>query len=300
MERSRTIGKTKVQSIACFALAVFFTLFYLGSTTSRVRADMGPKPSITVNIQNPPSGTYYVALLSKKQGVMNLEDLYREKRETCPEDVLETLAAYNEDGFSLYLDPVGENILSSAENRSSFRFWYMVPTTFKVAIVTEDLQVITSPVITKTTYNSVCTYDISANTITEKPFTAESLQRYFYAAGWCLLATLVVEFIVMLCFRLMKIKNFLHFLLINLITQILLNSVLLGTGGLRVSDELQFIIWAITEILIIVIEALYYKSKLKNKEGDPCPTRGIAFGITANIVSLLCETPFLLLMFIYA
>lgn len=292
--------RSREKNVVCFILFLLVVCLCLGCITSPVMADMGPKPSITVNIQNPPSGTYYVALLSKKQGVMNLEDLYREKRETCPEEVLETLAAYNEDGFSLYLEPVGNNILSSAENGSSFRFWYMVPTTFKVAIVTEDLQVITSPVITRNNFNSVCTYDVAGNTITEKPFSKYSMLKYCDSALHCLLITLVVEFVVMLCFRLMSLKNFLHFLLINLITQILLNAVLLGTNGLRFSSGWQFGMWVIAEIGIIVIEALYYKGKLKNKEGDPCPTRGIAFGITANIVSVLCEIPFLILMFVYA
>ena len=299
MERSRIFRRTDGKSIACLVLAAFFTLFYLAVNTSRVRADIGPKPSITVNIQNPPSGTYYAALLSKERGVTNLEEVCKNNHETCPKEVLETLAAYSEDGFSLYLEPVGINILSS-ENGSSFRFWYMVPTTFKVAIVTEDLQVITSPVITRNNFNSVCTYDVAGNTITEKPFSKYSMLKYCDSALHCLLITLVVEFIVMLCFRLMSLKNFLHFLLINLITQILLNAVLLGTNGLRFSSGWQFGMWVIAEIGIIVIEALYYKSKLKNKEGDPCPSRGIAFGITANIVSVLCEIPFLILMFVYA
>ena len=79
--------RSREKNVVCFILFLLVVCLCLGCITSPVMADMGPKPSITVNIQNPPSGTYYVALLSKKQGVMNLEDLYREKRETCPESL---------------------------------------------------------------------------------------------------------------------------------------------------------------------------------------------------------------------
>ncbi|MBR4483836.1 MAG: hypothetical protein IKO97_01405, partial [Erysipelotrichaceae bacterium] len=47
---------------------LIITVFFITGLASRpVYADMGPKPSVTINISNPPEGTYYVTLLGLEE-----------------------------------------------------------------------------------------------------------------------------------------------------------------------------------------------------------------------------------------
>ena len=51
-------------SSALWICALFAMMCLLGF--SRItRADMGPKPNIRIDVENPPSGDYYIALLSR-------------------------------------------------------------------------------------------------------------------------------------------------------------------------------------------------------------------------------------------
>lgn len=280
-------------------LSLLIILFCLLGMTKPVMADTGPKPTLDIYLENAPSGDYYVALISE-EGVKHFAEDSKArcvKEGKIPQDIVDFLFAYNVNGYTLFCEPVGDDIIYSGkavENR--FHFYYMVPRTFKVIVVTSDMEVFISPVITRLNFYSECVYDVNAGTIQEKAYEFKNFTGFLYVAGFCLLATLFVEWIVLCCFRLMRGKNFLHFLLINLLTQILLNLGLLGMNQLRLSAVWFMVLWLILEILIIVIEALYYRNKLKNKDDEIKRVRNIAYAITANIISILIEIPLLLLL----
>lgn len=117
---------------------------------------------------------------------------------------------------------------------------------------------------------------------------------YLKMAGIGLVITLVTEAVIMLCFRLPLRKNFKPFLTVNLITQLIMDIVLIWVD-ITFGDKLGIgiTVLVIAEALIILIEALTYRDRLSLKNGNVMTNRNTAYAITANIVSFLIEIPVL-------
>ena len=106
----------------------------------------------------------------------------------------------------------------------------------------------------------------------------------------CFVLTVAMEAFVMLMFSLIYHKNFNHLLIINVITQILLNVVTILTLKMHLGGgRMNLIGWLATEIAIIIIESVYYCKRLKHKDGEINSVRNVIYGVVANIFSLLFE-----------
>ena len=287
------INKKKPLSRALLLIltvAVVFSLSYVP-----VFADVGPKPSITITIKNPPAETYYVALIYKHEPSHwfdGQDELNNEEQE-----IREYFENYYVDGYSLFESPVGYNIKRS-NSEGKYEFYYMVPDTFKVLIVTSDGKEYVSNEITTIAFDAECVYDVSAGVLRENVITVRNVAKVSIRFFICFVLTVAMEAFAMLIFSLTYHKNFDHLLIINLITQILLNVVTIVTLKTNMG-QLMMIIWLATEIAIIIIEAAYYCKRLQHKDGDCHPVRNVIYGVTANILSLLIEVPvFLVISFI--
>ena len=146
--------------IAALLVAFIFVAFF----SRIVMADTGPKRSIDVKIINAPAEPYFVALVMPTEYVADINDKHR--YDHIPEDhdwIREIFYEYNEDGFRLFTYAGGTNSIKYSEYPGDFykgentiSYGYMVPSTFKVMIVTESGEVTVSNEITAPEAEIVC------------------------------------------------------------------------------------------------------------------------------------------------
>lgn len=241
-----------------------------------VSADVGPKPSIKVRIKNPPDTTYHVALLTYLS------------REPSQEEMERIYGKYHDNGYYLFRSPVGRNIQDSNES-GIYRFHYMVPSEFKVIVVTDDGKIyVSNNEIARKAFHTECTFDIQTGVLKEDFITGYNVKRYAVSAAVCFIVTIASEMIALLWFRLSFKKCLKHFFLINIITQVFLNVVTIFINNIWV--------WAAAEVVIITVESLYYRKRLITRNGELFPKRNVCYGIVANLFSLFQELPLLLIV----
>lgn len=247
------------------------------------RADIGPKPSISLTLKNAP-GDYYVGLLVDKESYgkadVSLDDeLSREEF-----NALSTLTGYDKDGW-IYWDgnPVTSTRFRSRETHK-YDFTYMVPSTFRVIVVSLDGQTYISDEIKTKKYNAECIYDLESGQIKENVFAGT--ENYLIFVVVCYLATLFFEGIALIIFDLFNKKNLKYFLIANTITQMMLNAVIIYMDY-KGMDLLLVLIWPVAEIIIIITESLIYRKRLQKKDGEISTKRNIGYAVFANIFSIV-------------
>lgn len=263
------------------AVALFFVLgFYVP-----VSADIGPKPSIKITVMNPPEGGYYVALLSQKGGLST--DIAERELKPEEKDIALYFAEYNQDGYSVFISPVGQNIQKN-NSEGIYIFHYMVPENFKVLLLTADGKEYVSNPINKSSFHADCTFDAGSGILKEQIYTNYNVLKTLISIFICFTVTVLTEMLVLPMFALPFKKNLKHIWFINIVTQIFLNAVILFSSNI--------LIWAAAEILIIITESLYYRKRLINRKGENNKGRNIVYAVAANLFSLIHELPVVLLV----
>ncbi len=261
------------------SIFLMMTAFLMSSFPSH--ADIGPKPSISLEIKNAPND-YYVGLLVDRDGyINNLE----------PDDELnvdelkafETLTGYEEDGWRLFTDNPVTSVYFKSNDEHKYDFTYMVPSTFKIIVVSYDGQVYVSNEIKREKFNAECTYDIESGELKENVLAGAG--GYVLFAVICYLATIILEGLALLIFGLFNKKNIPCFIGANTITQLFLNAVIIYLhyhGG----QLFMIFVVPVAEILIMIIEGLIYRKRLVNKNDEVNTKKNFFFGIFANIFSI--------------
>ena len=267
----------------------------ISTLSQTVHADMGPKQSIKVYLKNLPSEPYYVALLMP--GKLPPDPYSRYRYVKIPEEdeiVKDILFNYEEDGFVLFSYGGGSTSIESSDkikDTNTISYGYMVPSTFKVIVVTKSGEVTVSNEITARAFHSECEYDYSKNTLTEVNYASNfsknlAIESFFFCG-----ATLFIEGIVLLCFGLFRKKNLLRFFIANLITQTLLYGFNVTCWLIDPLRKSYLLFWLAVEALITVIELFIYLKKLVRKDGTFSVKRNIAYAITANFISAFIDIP---------
>ncbi len=270
MEKEKRFGK-----VIAFLCAVLVLLLLPASTAL---ADMGPKPEILVKVINPPEGEYYLDLLTRDENTyMRLE------LEGYDQEKLKLLDGYEVDGWKPGLvkgtpAPMwGELTGVKTEEGMEHHFGYMgVPDDFKLIIVTPDNKLIVSEEIHRTTLKTVLTYDYNQNTIVLENSALAFIKQFF---GTCT-ATFIIEGILLLVFGFSLKKNWVAFLLINLVTQIALTltiGVLFQKEGLLTASMVFYPV----EFIIIMIESLFFALFLK----EHSRRRRVLYAVFSNVLS---------------
>lgn len=289
-------GRNVLRNTLIFFLAA---LICVVSIRSFVRADSGPKASINITIGNPPSGTYYVALLENRDSRPAVND--RSYTGVADDDhrIADMLYEYEEDGFCLYCYGGGVSSLTSSERMGVpdfINYHYMVPSTFKVVIVTPDGNMKVSNAVTRKAFDAEFIYDYAGNTLTEVNVYNNYIPRLLAESAICLGITLILEGLLLLCFGLFRLKNLIPFVIINLVTQALLFGFNAGARYWEPVFPYYFWMWLGMEFIILVIELLWYRNKLRTKKDKVSPLRNSLYCITANVVSACIDIPVLIIV----
>lgn len=275
----------KLRSFFCclFVLAVFLPL--------NVHADMGPKPSVQVDLHQLPESPCYVTLLSQEKSTGPysvstdpvLRDSWLIERDPQPE-----LAQKAWQAFRDYQDPDEFYFIeyfSRCEDGQEFAWTYYPPQTFKVLVwLPESNQFLCSEVLDRYAFDSYFTA-IAADS--GEPLAIHKSYRYkteLLSLAVRIAATLVLELLIALLFRLHG-KALRCILWTNLVTQILLN-LALNLINYR-CGPLAFIfhyIWM--ELAVLLLEALLYKFAFP-RCGEERPRVWLGYAAAANILSFV-------------
>lgn len=270
-------------------------LLCISSLSRLVLADMGPKRSIAVTIKNPPSEPYYVALLMPGNRPSDPDSYYRYVHvRDEDENIKDIFFNYEEDGFVLFSYAGGSCSIEYSEDMrkaDSVEYNYMVPSTFKVIVVTKSGDVTVSDEITAKAFHAEFEFDYSKNTLNEEKLDSMYSKNLAIESLVFCGITLFVEGIILLCFGLFRKKNIIRFLVANLITQTLLFGFNLSSVFVESIWMNYPIAWLIVEALITVIELLIYCKSLVRKDGTVSVKRNIFYAILANVISAFIDIP---------
>lgn len=261
-----------------------------------VFADMGPKPMVTLRLQNPPEGTYYLDILISG-GEKNVS-LSEEDRAALDPDMLAVLENFSgPDGHpglaagtsvplfgELTGTPDGDDMIHVFS-------YFGVPDRFRFIVVTEDLNVTVSDWVSRDVLQVHATWDFASGKVSQP----SRIWAYLIQLLGTLLPTLLIEGLLLWLFRFPLKENWLVFLLTNLGTQLGL-FVVLGISTARNSYLSYYFGLVPAELIILIIELCIYLPLLRGRQ------KGwrIAYAITANLASciagfFLAEPLFLLI-----
>lgn len=257
-------------------LSMLLSLLLLPATAAR--ADIGPKPEVTVKILNPPEGVYYLDLLTKAESHFQRLDL-----STYDPVKIKLLEGYQKDGWKPGLvmgtpAPMwGDLVGVKTEEGMEHHFGYIgVPDEFKLIIVTPENKIVVSDIIKRKSLKTIVTYDYVKNTQSiETPFLAY-LKQFLGTYS----STLLIEGILLLVFGFSLRSNIVLFLTVNLATQLLLTATI-GVLFVKTGIMVATIAFFPMEILIITTECLLYATLLK----EYGKLRRVAYAVTANVLS---------------
>ena len=188
--------------------------------TVPVFADFGPKPQLTVRVENAPEELYYLDILAEGDASRYSEGtvggLEEDELAALDPELLENLISSIPQGWYGCLTQgrlVGGSIVSDDD---VFQFGYLgVPDICRILIVTKSGETFLSEPFDRQVLQSSAAVDWAAKTVKTPPvflgYAAQFLATF--------LPTLAIEGILLLLFRLWSRRNALVFLGVNLVTQ---------------------------------------------------------------------------------
>ncbi len=279
---------------------VYALLTSLALTTFAL-ADFGPKPQLTVRVENAPQELYYLDLLAK--GDWDAEDTdsddgiersYYGKEDTLDPDLLALLrenvpegwhacVAQGTTGAPIYSELYAESTDASGNDLHIFAY-HGVPSTYRIILVTQSGKVWLSDVLERRVLQSSVTVhwaDDAENTTVTVPSTVTGYLLQFLAT---LVPTLLIEGILLLLFQYSWKRNWKTFLLVNMLTQGLLavasSSVTAHSG---VSAWYLFCFFLPAELVVMLVEVFLYSGRgllTGHSKG-----RAALYAVTANFAS---------------
>lgn len=196
-------------------------LFLLAAAllTVPVFADFGPKPQLTVRVENAPEELYYLDILAEGPPSPYAEGssggLPKEERTALDQALLAALTAAVPEGWHCCVVQdtlIWGNIVSDED---LFQFGYGLPDVCRVLIVTKSGETFLSEPFDRQVLQSSATVDWGLKTVKTPPlwkgYAAQFLATF--------LPTLAIEGLLFLLFRLWSRRNALVFLGVNLVTQ---------------------------------------------------------------------------------
>lgn len=256
-------------------------------------ADVGPKPSLEIIVEGMENDKYWLDLLVTVESDHTWFDITDKELEE-----VRKLADYkDEEGFHPALlsgtkVPLFGELkgVKNPDNTYSHKFSYMgTPEVFKIAILTEDNTLIISDSIQRKQFNSVVKFNLNDEVLqgdivlsAGEAKELSPIKEISVAFIGRLIMTLLIEIGIALLFG-FTMKNSGKILLkTNIFTQVLLNIAIIGIN-ISYGMLAALLVFLLMEILIIIFETIIYAKYLTEKSLG----RRIAYGIVANIISLM-------------
>lgn len=258
-------------------IALSLLLFLGFGSGIRVRADIGPKPSVIVRITGLDDEKYTATLVAKNPTGPYYD--YEEWLERGEGDYHPIMEYVDADGYKW----VGMHW--ELEGNAEFSWSYHPPREFKIVLLMEDGTVYTSQVLKRYAFRSYFETDLRKAEEAGEVWLLDVEKNYPYWVEMLsfflrLAATLLIEMGLLFLFGYRLKKSIKLVLLMNLLTQVALNV------ALNIADYFEgflvgLILLVLLEFLVVVVETICYGFFLREKEA----WRAVIFGIVANLAS---------------
>lgn len=269
--------------------------------TTFVFADSGPKPQLTVRVENAPQEPYYLDLLAEgdwnESGESSNDGVdwsYHGKEDTLDPALLTSLrdnvpagwhacVAQGTTGAPMWGELYAEGTDAFGNDLHVFGY-HGVPSTYRIILVTESGKVWISDTLERKVLQSSVTVhwsDDTEHTTVTVPSTVTGFLLQFLAT---LVPTLLIEGILLLLFQYSWKQNWKAFLLVNLVTQGVLaaaSSVLNLQNGAALWNYFLFLLPM--EAVVLLIELYLYAGRgllTGHSKG-----RAALYAVTANFAS---------------
>ena len=289
----------KRAALRAFVCALLASL----ALTTFAFADSGPKPQLTVRVENAPQELYYLDLLAEGDwgeedgnSIDGIDWNYDGKEDTLDPDLLALLrenvpagwhacVAQGTTGAPMWGELYAEG--TDASGNALHWFGYVgVPSTYRIILVTESGKVWVSDILNRRVLQSSVTVNWSDDTSAVTVSVPSTIPGYLLQLVATLVPTLLIEGIILLLFQYSWKQNWKAFLLVNLITQGLLaiaSSVYAIQSGPNMFSYLIFFLPA--ELFILIAEAYLYAGRGMLKGHSK--KRAAAYAVTANLISAI-------------
>ena len=273
-----------MKKIFVIIAAVFFLS---GLFTRPVSADMGPKPSVTITISDPPEGHYYVTLLGNEEhgpwGFVNEENM---EADVSGEEETEAYKAFltyeDEEGYRLL------NYVSECSEDHEFKWSYYPPENFKIAIYSvKDQSLKISQAINREAFEAY--YDVNfKNDMSVSEDTRLGRRIALFAIR--VIVTIGVELLLGVILGYRSKSEIRTIIITNLITQVTLN-LFMSLIDYSTGAYAWLIFFPIGELIVLVIEMIVYLIKFKGQN----KFKTVLYSMFANGLTLYLS--FISLMF---
>lgn len=273
-----------------YILIIICIIAFIFGRETLVQADMGPKPKLKIIVKNAPKEEYYLDLLVDYSLDNNYIWLQEEEYDS---EKLQILRNYRDGDWRAgkvtgTRGPLTGELIGKSDGKKMIHdFSYVgVPDKFRIIMLTQDNEIITSDVIKNKAFNSVVYYDYATNKVTKRSLIVNYIMPFLFTC----ISTLIIEGIILLLFGFNFKENFKAFLIINIVTQLFLYCVLLFAAHINgISGVLLAYIPA--EICIFIAETILFLKYFTLQKRK----RIIAYTLTANIISFFSGVVFMLL-----
>ena len=239
-------------------------------------ADTGPKPSIDVKIKNLKTKNYIIDLFVYDKEMAKKDEgpaVFRDPGLT--EEEIQELYKLNYDGWISASTRAGLIIFSdckgNAKHENGFGY-FGTPKVYKIVIINKDTgEVKISKKIVRKEFNSEVTVDYKDMKVVE---TNINIIKTIIIMSISLILTIVIELLIALLF---KTGNYITIAITNLISNVLLQALLL----IFISNYIP--VFIIGEVLVIGAELLVYLLSFKKLS----KAKVITYTLVANLATLL-------------
>lgn len=267
-------------------------------------ADMGPKPLLTIRVENAPQEPYYLDILA--QGEFSDRDYNgitwnydEEERAALDQDLLDALrdavpegwhacTAEGFDGAPTWGELYAETWTEDGAPLHSFGY-VGLPQTYRVLIVTQSGDIWLSDPAERVSLQCTAAVDYAAGTVSEAQMlrsgqvVATPAWRAYAAELLCtLIPTLIVEGVLLALFGFAKSRrNWIAFFAVNLVTQL---GVFLSLGVTAVREGVglgYFLLLIVVELVVLAAETAAFPRLLTGRTRS----RAAAYAVTANLCS---------------
>ncbi len=273
-----------------FFMALLICLLLPILLAQPVFADMGPKPMITIRVENPPDGTYYLDLLIQGEPG-HYPNIPEEELAQADPELLAELRSLSDEGWNpALLDassiPLSGSLTGKPDGDEMVHvFGYAPPREFRIILAADGGKAVISDVVDVRVFRTTIRFDAQSGEVFQRPWWLAYPFQYLST----LIPTLLIEGIVFLLFGFSLKKHWKLFLLLNVATQLLLYLIIWsinGTVGAPLIPVFSLLYQIPAELLIFAIETVIFlkflpeKSKLRRFLcAAACNTASFAAGI---------------------
>ncbi len=277
-------GKTSIR------IAVLLIIMLLVTATSTF-ADAAPKPSLDIEIENLEGAHCLVDLLVKPSDDP-LDEPWVEYKGNMTE-AYAYLKNYSEDGYYAAMATGQERMSGYFESTivdgvATVNYGYMIPSTFKIIVITDTGEIHVSDEIQRRSFNSYMTYDVKSGKVKE----STNIIFFLLMFAVTFAVTFIIEMLVLMPFGLNTGRHRKIVLAVNAVTQALL-WLSLYLSAYYLGLIFTAITLIIMECLIFIGETITYTVKFDHES----KRRKILYGLCANLASLILGPVLVIILF---